>query len=199
MSLAPGTAPQPTDRTAVKPRPRILAVDDNNDILELIRATLGSDYDVMTLNDPVDIYQVMDVWEPDLLILDIMMPRITGYQLIEIIRKNPMTQKLPIIVLSAKSAPNEVKHGYRLGATMYIVKPFDPNRLVKNVETQFQVAPPTRRSKTLDGTDLLRTLENIQAFRKGHAVLSGMEALRKNSFQDLRARMRERILKKHQQ
>lgn len=184
------------EKKSTKAKLRVLAVDDNSDILELIRATLGDDYDVLTLIDPVDIYQVMDVFEPDLLILDIMMPRITGYQLIEIIRKNPMTQNIPIIVLSAKNQPNEIKHGYRLGATMYIPKPFEPQRLYKNVQTQFTVQPPSQRPKCLTDEKLVRALENLQAFKKGNAELTGMELIKKSGMKSLRERMRERILKK---
>lgn len=124
-------------------RYRVLAVDDNEDALELIRMALDEHYDVLTLKDPLKIYGLLDLFQPDLLILDIMMPKVTGFQLIEILQKNPDTKTIPIIILSAKDNAREIKYGYKLGASLYLTKPFEPHRLLKNVQTQFQQHPPT--------------------------------------------------------
>ena len=172
---------------------RVLAVDDNEDILDLIRSTLQDQYDVMTLSNPVDLYELMDLYEPDLIVLDIMMPRITGYQLIEILRKNPNTKDIPIIVLSAKSAASEIKHGYRLGATMYLPKPFQPDRLLKNLETQFRMHPPATRRKTYSNEELFDQIEAKPSYKKGFVNLTGKRVNRDAKFIDLRKKMREKI------
>lgn len=152
-------------------RYRVLAVDDSEDVLELIRVSLQGEYDVVTLSDPVDLYEVMDVFEPDLLILDIMMPRINGFQLIEMLRKSPSTKELPILVLSAKTSPGEIKHGYKLGATLYLTKPFQPERLRKNLETQFRVHPPSEGKKSITGPQLWVQLEMTPSHRRNHLRL----------------------------
>lgn len=176
---------------------RILSVDDNDDVLELIRTTLQEQYDVMTLSNPVDLYEIMDLFEPDLLILDIMMPRITGYQLIEILRKNPNTKDLPIMVLSARAQQSEIKHGYRLGATLYLPKPFQPDRLVRNIETQFRMHPPANRTKALTLEQLQDQIEQKPAYRKGMVHLTGVSPRdRHANFIDIRKKMQERILQK---
>ena len=171
---------------------RILAVDDHEEILELIRITLEPDYDIVTLSQPADLYEILDLLEPDLLILDVMMPKITGFQLTEILRKNPATRELPIILLSAKSAPSEVKHGYRLGATLYLTKPFAPDRLVKNVATQFQVSPPSIKAKTQSIEEIAGQMELKPAYLKGHLAM-GSNIHRKQSAIDPRKMMQSRL------
>lgn len=173
-------------------RYRILAVDDHDDILDLIRMTLDADYDVVTLNSAVELYELMDLFEPDLLILDIMMPRITGYQLVEILRKNPVTKELPIIILSARSAASDIKHGYRLGATLYLTKPFQPDRLHKNVKTQFDYNPPASRRKSLPIEDFSAQVSHRPAFKKGHITL-GEGIPMKTSTVDARKILQNRV------
>ncbi len=136
-------------------RYRVLAVDDNDDTLELIRMTLSDDYDVVTLANPLHTYDCIELFEPDLLILDIMMPKITGFQLIDLLKKNPKTKEIPIIVLSAKDTAREIKYGYQLGAALYLTKPFEPERLLKNTEIQFRMHPPGAKPKSL-------SLEQVQ-------------------------------------
>lgn len=179
---------------AEKQRSRVLAVDDSEDVLELIMVTLGTDYDVVTLSNPVDLYEILDIFEPDLLILDVMMPKITGFQLIEMLRKNSGTKELPIIVLSAKSSAGEIKHGYKLGATLYLTKPFQPDRLLKNVETQFRVHPPGNRPKSLDLNEVAKQLESKAAYRKGHVQVSE-NIFKKDVVFDARKRLEDRIRK----
>jgi DNA-binding response OmpR family regulator len=175
-------------------RPRILAVDDSEDILELILMTLSADYDVVALSNPVDLYEVLDVFEPDLLVLDVMMPRITGFQLTEMLRKNSATKDLPIIILSAKSSAGEIKHGYKLGATLYLTKPFQPDRLTKNIETQFRIHPSKNTKKTNDLHAVAEALENMGSFRKGQIATS--DSIRRKEFVvDARKKMEEKIRK----
>ncbi|GEM_PF-543158 len=151
---------------------RVLAVDDNDDTLEVIRMTLSEDFDVVTLNTPMKIYDVIDLFEPDLLILDIMMPKITGYQLVELLQKNPRTSGIPIIILSAKDSAREIKYGYRLGAKLYLTKPFSPERLQKNVQMIFQSFPPAPRAKTLTIEQVKIQLEVMQGARTGQMAIS---------------------------
>lgn len=130
-------------------RPRILALDDNEDTLEVVRTALMDEYDVVTALNPMDTYEMIDLFEPDLLIVDIMMPKITGYQLLEMLRRSPRTRDLPVIILSAKDTARDIKHGYKMGANLYLTKPFDPERLLRNVKTQFEMHPPKGERKKM--------------------------------------------------
>lgn len=153
-------------------RYRILAVDDNPDTLELISLTLSEWYDVLVLANPIAIYDLIELFEPDLLILDIMMPKITGFQLIELLRKNPRTREIPIVILSAKDNAREIKYGYKLGASLYLTKPFEPERLIKNIETQFRIHPPPPRPKTLTLNQVQIQMEIKFGFQSGQMAIS---------------------------
>lgn len=153
-------------------KPRVLAIDDNEDTLELVRMTLQDDYDVLTLSDPMDVYEMMELFEPDLLIVDIMMPRVNGFQLIEMLQRNPSTRQVPVIILSAKDNVRDIKHGYKLGAAMYLTKPFQAERLLKNVKTQFEVSPPRPRAKTLTIPQVNMQLQLKEGHRRGFVQMS---------------------------
>ncbi|MDK2971258.1 MAG: hypothetical protein PWP23_1013 [Candidatus Sumerlaeota bacterium] len=148
--IARRTLAQVKGRTVEESRPRILALDDNDDTLELIRLALVDEYDVLTLTNPMDTYELIDMFEPDLLIVDVMMPKITGFQLVEMLRRSPRTRDLPVIILSAKDTARDIKHGYKMGASLYLTKPFDPERLVRNVKTQFEVHPPSKERRKMN-------------------------------------------------
>ena len=136
---------------------RILVVDDDNDILELVRMTLSPKYEVLTVDDPVTACDTLDIYEPDLVILDIMMPKVTGYQIIEFMKKNPKFSHVLVIFLSAKDTARDIKYGYKLGANLYLPKPFQPERLIRNVETLLSHYEP--RKKTLSMRDVSLRLQ----------------------------------------
>ena len=146
---------------------RILAIDDHEDTLDVIRMTLSEEYDVVTLNDPVEVYEIINIFEPDLLILDIMMPKITGFKVLELLQKNPTYKDLPVIILSAKDSTREIKYGYKLGARLYLTKPFDPGRLLKNVKLLFERTPPARGQKKFNLKEVLIQLHLKKSYESG--------------------------------
>jgi len=154
------------------PKPRVIAIDDNEDTLEIIRTALVDDYDVLTLSDPLDMTEMIELFEPDLAILDIMMPRVSGFQLTEMLHRSKKTQDMPVILLSAKNSPRDIKHGYRMGAALYLTKPFMPDRLLKNVKTQFEMTPPSERPKRLNLLQMRREIMTEQGKRMGEIQLA---------------------------
>ncbi|MBN1902347.1 response regulator [Candidatus Sumerlaeota bacterium] len=146
---------------------RILAIDDHEDTLEVIRMTLGETYDLLTLRDPLEVYDMLQIFEPDLLILDIMMPKITGFQVLDLLQKNPAYKDLPIMILSAKNTTREIKYGYKLGARLYLTKPFDPDRLLKNVNFLFENTPPPVHPKKFDVNQVLVHVQLKKSFQMG--------------------------------
>jgi len=113
---------------------RVVAVDDDPDVLQLVRLTLNSEYELITISDPAKALASLDYIEPDFVLLDIMMPKITGYQILEAIRKDARHQAVQVIVLSAKDSNHDVKYGYKLGANFYLTKPFQPERVKRTLE-----------------------------------------------------------------
>ena len=71
---------------------RVVAVDDDKDILDLVQLTLGSDYEVYTIQHPQTALYSLEFIEPDVMIIDVMMPKITGYQIVEALKKDPKQQ-----------------------------------------------------------------------------------------------------------
>ena len=156
---------------------RVLAIDDDKDILELINITLGRQYDVVVLDDATHAWDTIEMAEPDLLILDIMMPKVTGYHILETLRKDPRTSFMPVIILSAKDSARDQKYGYKLGASIYLTKPFQPERLMKNVNTMLgEVGFAHPRRKTLSMRDVsLRMSLNLSNLPTGATDLAAGE------------------------
>ncbi len=110
---------------------RILVVDDESDVTELLEYKLEQEgYRVATLNDPLACIAKVREFEPELVLLDIMMPELSGIQLCRIIRADPITKEIPIIFLSARGEVEDRIKGLEAGAEDYISKPFNTNELL---------------------------------------------------------------------
>jgi len=133
--------------TVMNERWRVLVVDDDKDVLDLIRLKLVGEYDVLCVDQASEVGKAVDLFEPDLIILDIMLPKISGYQVLEFLKRNPVTAKTPVCFLSAKASARDLKYGYGLGASLYLTKPFQPERLIRNVKLLFERTPPAHRRK----------------------------------------------------
>lgn len=118
--------------TAVKKH--LLVVDDDPDILELIKYHfLNKGFKVSCVESGEKALRFLKKREPDLIILDIMLPGIDGLELIKIVGGNPKTRNIPIIILSAKTEETDVVIGIELGAADYVTKPFSIKVLIAKV------------------------------------------------------------------
>ncbi|MBC7806781.1 MAG: response regulator [Akkermansiaceae bacterium] len=115
--------------------PRILAVDDEPNIVRLIQVNLERDgYTVETANNGAQALAKIRQSRPDLLVSDVMMPEMDGFELLANIRRDPMLADLPVIMLTAKAQDRDVMEGYTRGADMYLTKPFNPMELKQFVK-----------------------------------------------------------------
>ena len=113
---------------------RILVVDDESDVTELLEYKLEQEgYRVATLNDPLAFVAKVREFEPDLMLLDIMMPELSGIQLCRIIRADSAMRETPVIFLSARSEVEDRIKGLEAGAEDYISKPFNINELLLRI------------------------------------------------------------------
>jgi len=113
---------------------RILIADDERDIRDLITFTLRfAGYEVTAASNGEEAYSLACEVLPDLILLDVRMPRMTGYEACEKIKADERTQHIPVVFLSAKGQESEVKTGLEAGAAEYIVKPFAPDELSERV------------------------------------------------------------------
>ncbi len=114
---------------------KILIVDDDANILELFRDILeDKGYQVVTYTRGWEALQSVSRDRPDLIILDIMMPRVNGYEVCQILKENPTTKDIPVIFLTALSHQEALRRAAEGGADDYLVKPCPPDKLIKHVE-----------------------------------------------------------------
>lgn len=153
---------------------RILIVDDEDDIRSVMRAVLSPSYEVVEARNGSEALDKLEVVEPDFVILDVMMPVMDGFKTCEAIRSQPRYQALPVLFLSALNSRDDMVKGYASGANLYLGKPFEPSRLVRNVDVFFETNPVvyTQKRYTLDQ---LREMEKngwASADRNQHSTQS---------------------------
>jgi len=116
-------------------KPRILVVDDDRDLANLLKAILeAEDYAVYSVESGEEALGEVPKFKPDLIILDIILPGIDGYDTCKILKSDDHTSLIPIIMLSIKSSVQDRIAGLSTGADDYITKPFDPGELAARVE-----------------------------------------------------------------
>ncbi|MEO0238712.1 MAG: response regulator [candidate division WOR-3 bacterium] len=113
---------------------KILVVDDEPDILELIKDILKSKYEVYTAKNVKEAVSTLEKIKIDLIILDIMMPQIDGWDFLWMIRGSEKYREIPVIIVTARADAEDKLIGLKEGVKDYIVKPFLPNELINRVE-----------------------------------------------------------------
>jgi DNA-binding response OmpR family regulator len=120
---------------------RVAVVDDDRDIREGLKAALSDEgYDVTVVPNGLKLLSALQVDRPDLIVLDVMMSWIDGFELCRAIKKNRDYESIPVMFVSAKSSRNDIEHGMSCGAVDYIVKPFDLDLLLGKI--QQIIGPP---------------------------------------------------------
>lgn len=118
---------------------KILVCDDERHIVRLIQVNLERQgYQVVTAFDGKEGLEKVKSEKPDLLVLDVMMPYMDGFEVLKSLRREPETESLPVIMLTAKAQDKDVFEGYHYGADMYLTKPFNPAELVTFVKRIMQ-------------------------------------------------------------
>ena len=113
---------------------RILVVDDEIYIVHILDFSLGMEgYEVITALDGEQALEKARAEKPDLIVLDIMMPKLDGYETCKMLKAEAGTKDIPVILLSAKGRNVDQKIGFEVGADDYITKPFSPRKLVERI------------------------------------------------------------------
>jgi len=114
---------------------RILAVDDEPHILKLVGFSLkAGGFEVIEASDGLSAIEIAEAEQPDLILMDVMMPVLDGYESCRRLKANPATANIPVVMLTAKTQLAEQKVGLDCGAQDYICKPFTPKDLVAQVQ-----------------------------------------------------------------
>ncbi len=114
---------------------KILLVDDEEDILALVRVRLeANNYEVITAKDGQDGLSLARSIKPNLIVLDLMLPKIDGYKVCRILKFDSRYKDIPIILFTARSKEEDKKTGFITGADAYITKPFEPKALLSKIK-----------------------------------------------------------------
>jgi two-component system alkaline phosphatase synthesis response regulator PhoP/two-component system response regulator VicR len=114
---------------------KVLVCDDERHIVRLIQVHMEkAGYTVVTAYDGKDGLEKIRAEKPDLVVLDVMMPYMDGFEVLKNLRREPDTENLPVIMLTAKAQDKDVFEGYHYGADMYLTKPFNPIELMTFVK-----------------------------------------------------------------
>jgi DNA-binding response OmpR family regulator len=121
--------------------PVILAVDDDPAVLRIIESQLSRhDYAVKTAASGEEALRILHELTPAVLILDVMMDGISGYDLCHVVKRDPRLHDVPVIFLTSRGTPQDYKTGHELGAVIYMVKPLKPEKLVNIVQMLIPVS-----------------------------------------------------------
>jgi two-component system alkaline phosphatase synthesis response regulator PhoP len=116
-------------------RAKVLVVDDEEYIQHILNFSFCAEgYEVVTASDGEEGVSKARDEKPDIIVMDIMMPKMDGYEACKQIKTDPQTKDIPVILLTAKGRDADRKLGIEVGADDYVVKPFSPGRLIERVE-----------------------------------------------------------------
>lgn len=114
---------------------KLLIIDDEVQLIQMLQIRLeANDYEIVTANDGVDGVEKVKRENPDLIILDIMMPKMDGYEVCKILKNDPQYSKIPIIFLSARAQEDNMKIGEEKSADAFVKKPFETADLLSKIK-----------------------------------------------------------------
>lgn len=156
---------------------RLLLVDDEPGLREAVQAYLeDSDFAVEVASNARDGWELLQQYNPDLVISDIMMPQVDGYQFLKQVREDPRYKALPVVFLTAKGMTSDRIQGYQAGCDAYLSKPFDPDELVAivtNLLARRAAAKETsENAETPDIAALTSQMARIESLLSGRSSIA---------------------------
>ncbi len=161
---------------------RILLADDNADMRDYVKRLFSQQYEVETVADGVAALAAIRQHKPDLILSDVMMPLMDGFELLRSLRSDPATREIPIILLSARAGEESRVEGLQAGADDYLIKPFSARELLARVEANLKMA--RLRQEAVQREQELRSLSvaSQQAAEAAKATLENVLASIKDQF-----------------
>lgn len=166
-------------------RPSILIVDDTETNVDILVELLSDSYEIVVALDGKSALEILEEQEVDLILLDIMMPKMDGYEVCRRVKENGKTDDIPIIFITAKTDEESIEKAYEVGGMDYVTKPFKPKELFARIKTQLQVRTLIKELessknalKHLSETDPMTDLCNRRHLN--HTSKSIMELARRN-------------------
>ena len=143
---------------------KILAVDDEKHIVRLVQINLVKEgYEVVTATNGREAVEAANAHNPDLIVMDVMMPEMDGFAALEKLKENPKTANIPVIMLTAKAQDADVFRGWQSGADLYLTKPFNPQELLTFVRRIFE----SQQDSPAEGYDITDGVYNLDDIESG--------------------------------
>lgn len=158
-------APLTVPRRAHRVRPRLLVADDEPGTCDVLKQLLDPEYEVITAGDGQQAVDAARAEQPDVVLLDVNMPRLDGFQVLERLRADPATAEIPVLIVSGQSDDAAKVRGLDLGAVDYLQKPYSVGELRARVERTLRQVRSQAALHELAQTDELTGLANLRAFR----------------------------------
>jgi len=152
--IARAAAREAPPKPARPPRPRVVIVDDDEDVVTLGCMALRDEFEVCGAVDGIEGIEKITLYEPDIIVLDVMLPKMSGYQLCMSLRRNKRFAQTPIVVVSAKASPRDQEYALRIGANAFVAKPFDPDALRATLRAITKQPGFSIHPKTLSGEQM---------------------------------------------
>ena len=178
----------PASRGAV--RPRVLVADDNSDMRQYLSRLLSEQYEVETVADGQAALQAAHKNHPDLIVSDVMMPILDGFELLKALRGDEQTRTIPVILLSARAGEESRVEGIQAGADDYLIKPFSARELLARVSGRLEIARLQRDRESQLRISQAELEQRVQ--ERTQELLNASQELRELSARILQAQDEER-------
>jgi two-component system alkaline phosphatase synthesis response regulator PhoP len=152
----------PTHSSATSPAARVLIADDNPQGVELLEAYLSeTGYEIQTALDGEETLRKLTDWPPDLILLDVMMPKISGFEVCKRLRANPQTKHIPVLMITALDQPSDVDRAVEVGTNDFLTKPINKTELLLRIRSALE---SSQKHKEL----LEQTLDYYAGVQRAH-------------------------------
>lgn len=155
-------------------KPKILLIEDDQSLTELIRYNLESNgFDVVCVDDGEEGLLQAEETPPDLILLDWMLPNLSGIEICRRLRRNEETAHVPVIMLTARAEESDRIRGLDTGADDYVTKPFSPRELISRIQAILRRIRPALAGKTLTYGDITLDCTSFKVMRGGQSIHLG--------------------------
>ena len=153
---------------------RILIVEDDPALIELLKYNIEAEgFETTIVDDGDNAMAAIEDEQPDLIVLDWMLPNTSGIEICRQIRQNQSSKELPVIMLTARNEEADRIRGLKTGADDYVVKPFSPKELLARIDALMRRAYPEKQGQTLKYEDVELNLQDYRVRRSGEAIHLG--------------------------
>lgn len=147
-------------------RSKILVVEDNPDTRRFLQVMLNREFEVLIAKDGLEGVELAKNHQPDLIVLDVVMPNLNGYDTCKKLKSTPETESIPVIFLSAKNTTADVTYGISMGADDYLPKPFDHKELLARIKSRLARSQTNPSPKVVVGKLEIDTLKRAASFNR---------------------------------